>query len=80
MISTASYRQAVLRQVCEAIISFMKVLNNLTILRLFTQVKMIGDLESRSRRIKNRYEKVAPPPRLERGTCGLTVRRSNQLS
>ena len=24
--------------------------------------------------------KVAPPPRLERGTCGLTVRRSNQLS
>ena len=23
---------------------------------------------------------LAPPPRLERGTCGLTVRRSNQLS
>ncbi len=24
--------------------------------------------------------RLAPPPRLERGTCGLTVRRSNQLS
>ena len=23
---------------------------------------------------------LAPPPRLEQGTCGLTVRRSNQLS
>jgi hypothetical protein len=26
------------------------------------------------------FLELAPPPRLERGTCGLTVRRSNQLS
>ena len=53
------------------------------VLRIIAFSKQINNLicfEAVDNSVLTMVCEVAPPPRLERGTCGLTVRRSNQLS
>ncbi len=54
---------------------------NLKVCKVTTQVVMISTRFGSVKIFKQKLATLmAPPPRLERGTCGLTVRRSNQLS